>query len=92
MNFATLKKYCSTTSRTQGVKVNPIAFCLLGLSKHTIFDLKHSSMISLRENGVLANVGTFTLKQILLYNRPHSECRSKNLWLLLIRSIQTYPI
>ena len=49
-------------------------------------------MISLRKNGVLVNVGTFTLKQILLYNRPHSECHSKNLRLLLIGSIRKYPI
>ena len=62
----------------QGIKTNPIAFCLLNLFKQTLFDLKHLNMILLRENGVLANVGTFTLKQILLYNRPHLECRTKN--------------
>ena len=76
----------------QGVKANPIAFCLLDLFKYTLFDLKHSSMISLKENGGLANVSIFTLKQILLYNRPHSECRSKNPCLLLIRPIWIYFI
>ena len=50
----------------QRVKANPIAFCLLDLFKHTLFDLKHSSMILLIENGVLANVGTLSLNQILL--------------------------
>ena len=76
----------------QGVKGKTVASCLLGLFKYTPFYLKYSSMILLIENGLLANVGTLPLKGILLYNRPHSGCRSKNLRILLIKSIQTYFI
>ena len=61
-----LKNFCSTTSCTQGVKENPIAFCLSGLFKHTSFDLRHSSIILLIENSVLINVSTLPLNQILL--------------------------
>ena len=60
--FYPLKEFYPTTSRTQGIKVNPVAFCLLGLLKHTLFDLKHSNTILLRENGVLVNVGILPLK------------------------------
>ena len=61
-----LKNFCSTTGRTQGVKANLITFCLLGLFKHALFDLKHLSIISLIENNVLANIGTLPFNQILL--------------------------
>ena len=72
----------------QGVKRKPVAICLLGLLKYTLINLKHSSMLLLIKNNVLANVGTLPLKEILLYNRPHSECRLKYLRILLITSIQ----
>ena len=38
------------------------------------------------------SVSYLPLKGILLHHQPHSGYRSKNLWFLLIRSIQTYPI
>ena len=44
-----LKKFCSTTGCTQGVKANLIVFCLLNLFKYTPFNLKHLSMILLRD-------------------------------------------
>ena len=94
--FYPLNQFCSKTSRTQNTAQKTFAFCWLGLFKHILFDLKHSSMILLMSWPILIHcilkkiLVQYSLKEYCSTTGRMQEVKGKTVAKLLIRFIQIY--